>query len=298
MDRASSALIGTVVQKERIGSVTYPDVPNAWRAAGAVFPPAGSVFGRVVNAVSSSNCEFLYHVVYEDGSEAYLPEDEVCSWLVAQAAGSSCGNSSRSLTPTPSTPGGANVFRQVLGNAPTPRRCESAFDNVYGDPAERHLLESERRLWEAACGQFSPTVFSTTTARPQISTTTRRSSGSMIPIGTTATSLQHDFQNVYHTSCAIPASRATPVRPDFTTGPLMQWGRRHFSQGPTPPSQHALTRRAVPRAGANTHQSRGASGSLEACTRGQDFAEGLSALIFTLLLAFFVKKIVELSGSG
>jgi len=97
------------------------------------------MFGRVVSTALGERSQCLYHIVYEDGGEAFLPEEEVCSLLLTQAAQNSCTSKSpvarshapfsrRPLFPAASCPSAADsssLTGRVINHAPskTPDQC-------------------------------------------------------------------------------------------------------------------------------------------------------------------------------
>jgi len=234
MFSSDETLVGDVVQKSSyattsFGGFTGFTAPTAAKRTSCL--PAQRVLGRVLEQLPGS--QRLYHVVYEDGDEAFLPAEEIRTWSAktAHTMGNEpvykrCASPQRKKTAMlQRTSRLEQRLGRVVGPAPALPSGELAYHVVYEDGNEAVLPKSEVKLWQAAGRGITgpPPLMSAPAPHPPL--------------------LASEGRMPYHTAQHVtsPSSIRQPITSSAMAPVLRlgQWGRRSqsLSQGPMPPRE-------------------------------------------------------------
>lgn len=243
------AMIGTVVPKRCAG------YGNSIGCRGTRTASPEMVNGRVVGEVRLSNGEGRYHVVYEDGDESFLPEEEVYLSL---------------LTPTP-RPHSRHQHdcSPFVGHNNIARDATPMASHRHGVP------DPELRLWEAATEHV------------------RKTSG-MMPLPPPDYPPQDALPNVPRRSMPSVMESVWQwgrnISFQVPDAPRRSDPRRTLSQGPMPPREApAFDIRQI-----GFRQPHLTGGPIHAGAQEVSVARGLLVLLMILLPALSLNKAVEM----
>lgn len=321
MAGAECALVGAIVQK------------NSRTARPSPAGEQDRIFGHVLGpapAVAQNSYECLYHVIFEDGEEIFMPESDVCSWLISKNPPLGCKFPSRSpvlaATPLPSM-GGPQVVGKIVGREHRPARGEPVYRVVYEDGDEACMPESEAILWATASAGDPYIARAAANCHPPYKSTTMRMNGvscsTTPPIATTTTTpcrpgasvswlgrgieyltpgLRADERRKMSFSTTPPIKTAAPVRmesvvPDWRSSrhPLSR-----YSEGPMP-SRHLDLQSStspvnvgpLPRRWDTTDLT---AGPVRTCSLGHRLAKYAAVLLLAVFLVNSCGKSVESIG--
>jgi len=308
MDTSHNALIGSLVPK-RAHAIANFHVHSRFEATQACTPPVHQLFGRVVGAVRASvGCECLYHVIYEDGDEAFLPEEEVCMGLLSHI-------------PQRSFSGKASLLAaEGSSNRPPPHTFGAHAGASHAPPAHQ---------WGTMLGHVLTSAKQTVGARCRVESKGLRPFGKVIGLALSLPTGERAFHVVYEdgdeaclcesevqimaAACVQAPSVARLPSTSTFPPPVSTSTRRSFTYNTAPTTS---TTTSFPRdiqqqmfraSSAMAAPCRwGRQGPSQACmpprqglawaSPGNHSANGLFALMVALLIAFFINKGVQLVG--